>query len=269
MSKLPPHVQFTDLSDYGRPVARGIVKLLLPTSIGAKTVTLLFLLVGILAVILIIREQSPLLITLCLILKSILDAADGELARARKEPSYVGRYFDSLSDILINILLFAAIWYTTEAFWLVALLSWLSFQLQGSLYNYYYCIKRHANQGDKTSRIKETSMPPPYERDNPVILSIFFRLYEICYGWQDNIIHKLDPKAIHLSDIPAFFMTAISIFGLGFQLLVIGLCLCLGFTDWLFLWFLIPSNIVAIGLISYRRLYFVDNPLQSQKGAHL
>ena len=30
-------------------------------------------------------------------IKSILDAADGDLARLKKEPSYIGRYYDSIS----------------------------------------------------------------------------------------------------------------------------------------------------------------------------
>ena len=40
-------------------------------------------------------------------MKSILDAADGELARIKMTPSYSGRYLDSIFDILLNLILFS------------------------------------------------------------------------------------------------------------------------------------------------------------------
>lgn len=57
-----------------------------------------------------------------LIFKSILDAADGELARAKNTPSYTGRYLDSVADILLNALIFIAIWSITDTtFWMCIL----------------------------------------------------------------------------------------------------------------------------------------------------
>ena len=41
-----------------------------------------------------------------IILKSIIDAADGELARIKKTPSYTGRYLDSIFDIILNLIFF-------------------------------------------------------------------------------------------------------------------------------------------------------------------
>ena len=38
-----------------------------------------------------------------IILKSIIDAADGELARVKQTPSYAGRYLDSVFDIILNL----------------------------------------------------------------------------------------------------------------------------------------------------------------------
>ena len=38
-----------------------------------------------------------------LIFKSILDAADGELARVKQRPSYTGRYLDSVADIVLDV----------------------------------------------------------------------------------------------------------------------------------------------------------------------
>ena len=40
-----------------------------------------------------------------LILKSILDAADGQLARVKNQPSFTGRYLDSIFDSILNLAL--------------------------------------------------------------------------------------------------------------------------------------------------------------------
>ena len=50
MSKLPQSYHFFDFSDYGRQAARYLVQLLLPTPIGAITLTWMFTFVGGLAV---------------------------------------------------------------------------------------------------------------------------------------------------------------------------------------------------------------------------
>ncbi|HBK84317.1 MAG TPA: CDP-alcohol phosphatidyltransferase, partial [Flavobacterium sp.] len=71
-------------------------------------VTLLFGISGLIAIICIIT-QNYFAAGFFLILKSIIDAADGELARIKKTPSYSGRYLDSLFDITLNFLIFATI----------------------------------------------------------------------------------------------------------------------------------------------------------------
>ena len=50
-----------------------------------------------------------------LIFKSILDAADGELARVKQKPSNTGRYLDSVADIILNALFFISIWFLVAA----------------------------------------------------------------------------------------------------------------------------------------------------------
>ena len=91
--------------------------------------------------------------------KSILDAADGELARIKKQPSYTGRYFDSISDIILNALIFISIWQVVNINVWILVFSFLGLQLQGTLYNYYYTILRNKFDGDKTSRVFEHKAP--------------------------------------------------------------------------------------------------------------
>ena len=99
MSKLPKQNQFLDLSDYGRPFARVIAKSLKGSWVTPVHVTISFVISGLLAIVFMLNQHYW-IAAFFLILKSILDAADGELARINDKPSYTGRYLDSVSDII-------------------------------------------------------------------------------------------------------------------------------------------------------------------------
>ena len=170
MTKLPEGKTFLDFSDYARPFARIIVKILLPTPVGAYSITFSFLLVGLLASYLIYHDIYHILAVGLILLKSMLDAADGEIARQRNEPSMVGRYLDSIFDFIVNLLLFFSVALHFNQSLLLMSFSLLMFQLQGSIFNYYYLVKRYQVGGDKTSRIFEIEEPKPYRRDNPIVL---------------------------------------------------------------------------------------------------
>jgi len=108
MPKLPAHHQFVDLSDYGRYPARIIANHLKETFVTPIHITSLFVLSGLIAIVCVIKGYYFWAASF-LILKSILDAADGELSRIRQTPSYVGRYYDSISDIVLNFLFLSVI----------------------------------------------------------------------------------------------------------------------------------------------------------------
>ena len=113
MAKLPKENQFLDLSDYGRPAARLIAQFFKPTFVTPIHVTILFIISGLLAIGCIFFHQY-LLAAFFIILKSILDAADGELARIKNTPSYTGRYFDSVADIILNFFFLLSICIVTN-----------------------------------------------------------------------------------------------------------------------------------------------------------
>lgn len=92
MTKLPANKKFIDVSDYARPIALKLVKILLSTKVGAYTLTFTFLTVGLLSAYLIYLNVYPVLAAFLILSKSMFDAADGEIARQRNEPSMVGRY---------------------------------------------------------------------------------------------------------------------------------------------------------------------------------
>ncbi|MDF1516872.1 MAG: CDP-alcohol phosphatidyltransferase family protein [Lutibacter sp.] len=245
MSKLPKNHKFIDLSDYGRPVARLIANSLKKTSVTPVKVTVLFIISGLIAIAFMLYGFYW-AAAFFLILKSVLDAADGELARIKKTPSYTGRYFDSVADIILNFFIFLALWHITDSLLIYALLAFLGIQLQGTLYNYYYVILRNKFNGDTTSRVFEDKTPIALEGENQQNVNFLFALYKLLYGIFDKTIYFLDKKATSGKPFHKWFMTAVSTFGLGFQLLIISVMLVLGWAQ-----FIIPF------FIGYTAMIFV------------
>jgi len=245
MSKLPKENQFLDLSDYGRPAARIIAKLFLNTSVTPIHVTLGFIISGCLAIYCILLEQHW-VAALLLVLKSILDAVDGELARLKNRPSHVGRYLDSIADFILNLMIILAIWYVYDSSLFLAFLAILSIELQGTLYNYYYVILRNKYKGDTTSRIFEKKAPIAFKGEKQSTVNRLFNLYHLFYGPFDKVIHWLDPKAVVDRKLPNWFMTLVSIFGLGFQLLIIGLMMVVDLGQFIIPFFIGYSLIIPV-----------------------
>jgi len=88
MSKLSAQDKFLDLSDYGRPFGKWFANFLKNTRFTPIHVTLLFGLSGLISIVCILQNQYV-LAGFFIILKSAIDAADGELARLKNTPSYV------------------------------------------------------------------------------------------------------------------------------------------------------------------------------------
>jgi hypothetical protein len=252
MSKLPSTHKFIDLSDYGRPIARFIAQKLKNTSFTPIHVTIWFVISGLIAIYCILFDHLW-SAAFFLILKSILDAADGELARLKNTPSYTGRFLDSVSDIILNLLIFITLWYTTEIHFLYAFLAFIGIQLQGTLYNYYYVILRNNLNGDTTSRVFEDNTPIALEGETQKNVNLLFAMYKFFYGAFDKIIHLLDPNAYKSKRFPKLYMTAISIFGLGFQLLILSIMLVLGYKEAIIPFFIGYTLLIFI-FIGIRRL---------------
>lgn len=225
MSKLRTEDQFIDLSDYGRSFGKFLAKLLEETRFTPIHVTLLFGLCGLLSILCMLSGHF-FLASLLLLLKSGIDAADGELARLKKTPSYSGRYLDSVFDFILNFLFLGAISYITSANLLLFFAAFFCMQLQGTLYNYYYVILRTKSLGgDSTSKIFENKTPTALPGETQKAVNILFIIYRLLYGIFDKIIYALDASASKVRKFPNWFMTALSVYGLGFQLLIIAIML--------------------------------------------
>ena len=257
MSKLPKEHRFIDFSDYGRPLARLIANSLKNTSFTPIHVTIGFIISGVIGVFFIIKGYYW-YAAFFLILKSVLDAADGELARIKQQPSYTGRYFDSISDIILNALIFISVWQVANTNVWILLASFFGLQLQGTLYNYYYTILRNKLDGDKTSRVFEDTAPTALEGEKQENVNTLFLIYKFLYGAFDKIIYKLDKSAESESRIPKWLMTCISTFGLGFQLLIISVMMVFGLIEYILYFFLIYTVFVFV-FIGIRKVLFRGN----------
>jgi phosphatidylserine synthase len=243
MSKLPKEYKFLDLSDYGRPAARFIANSIKETSLTPIHVTIGFIISGLIAIYCIL-EGYFIWAAVFLVLKSILDAADGELARIKNTPSYVGRYFDSIADIILNFLFLLTIWHITSGSFMMLIFAFIGIQLQGTLYNYYYVILRNMVNGDTTSRVFEDHAPTAMPGETQSAVNWFFWTYNMLYITFDKAIYYLDMKATSANNFPKWFMTAVSSFGLGFQLLIMGIMLVLHLEN-----YIIPFFVGYTGLI--------------------
>ncbi len=254
MSKLPKAHQFIDLSDYGRSPARGIATALKSTNFTPVHVTLIFIVSGLIAIYCMLNGQYK-MAAIFLILKSILDAADGELARIKNTPSYTGRYLDSVADIILNLIIFLTLWHITNASLWMSLLAFAGVQLQGTLYNYYYVILRNKFNGDTTSRVFEDKTPVALKGEKQSHVNILFSLYKILYGGFDKTIYYLDSNASSGKTVPNWLMTAISTFGLGFQLLIIASLLVLGLKN-IIIPFFIAYSVMIFVFIGIRKIFY-------------
>jgi CDP-diacylglycerol--serine O-phosphatidyltransferase len=208
-----------DLSDWGRPFARVIAKYLQKKPVSVIQVTNLHLVLSIFCAWLILDGHTVVSCFL-LIVKGVIDAVDGELARIRERPSHVGRYWDTVADTIGLIAVMYA--FGTLLEWEIGLTFTmiLAILFQYSLFNHFSIMMRLLGSGDSTSRIDERIRPiaQPWERQRNV--NTLHLIYILFFSWQDSIISKLTGKG---SDKLVFELTVSSILGYGTQSIFIFL----------------------------------------------
>ena len=257
MSKLSSENKFFDVSDYGRPIATFCANILKNTSATPVQVTLVFGVCGLIATYCIVNHHY-ILAGILLILKSIIDAIDGELSRLKKTPSYTGRYLDSIFDIILNFMFLMAICYVSQVSIWLACTAFACIQLQGTLYNYYYVILRnHSEGGDTTSKIFETKTPIALSGESQGTVNILFKMYRFLYGVYDHSIYWLDQEAYKMRTFPNWFMTMISFYGLGFQLLIMAIMLSFNWVEFIIPFFIFYTVLMFV-FVGIRKIYLVS-----------
>jgi archaetidylinositol phosphate synthase len=232
-----------------RPAAQLVVLALRPLRVAPPAVVLANAACGLGAAVAIMRGH---LIVGALLLqaKTVLDNADGQLARATGRISVLGRYLDSESDLLVNAVVFAALGSATgqpflalAAFGVLTLVLSVDFNLE-RLYR--------RERGD------ERDPSPPAHG----IAGLLARVYSAVYAPQDRAVEmfveqrlrrlRADPEArLAYHDRGSLFVLAN--FGLSTQLAVLGICLALG-QPTAYCWFVVGCGVALVPLFARREL---------------
>ena len=136
-------------------------------------------------------------------------------------------------------------------------------QLQGTIFNYFYALKRHQDGGDKTSRILEWTCTTTYQYESQSIVNILHIVYCVIYAWQDQLISWLDFH--HYNQLVSkIFMSLVSVFGSGFQRLVFCFCLYSEQLQFMIKYILVYSNLYAILLCIIRWVFWFGIETQNK-----
>ena len=82
-----------------------------------------------------------------------------------------------------------------------------------------------------------------------------FSVYKLLYGFFDKIIYKLDKNAANAKLFPKWFMSLLSVFGLGFQLLIISIFIVLDLKEYIMIFFISLTFLLFV-FIGIRKLFF-------------
>ena len=143
MNKLPREARFFDVNGLWYFYNGWMVRMLYSTPITPNQITVLSFFVGLLSIGFYVSGRSDSLVWGGIFLygKVLLDNIDGNLARVRGTSSRLGRFLDSLTDLLVTVMIYIGISFylvrTTgdNGFWFLGLV-WFA----GLLYaKYFFC----------------------------------------------------------------------------------------------------------------------------------
>lgn len=208
-----------------RPLAHGVVRLLYGRSVRPEHLVLLQGLLGALAALLVLLRLD-LWAALALLLRNVLDNADGQLARARGEESQLGRYLDTEVDLLTNVLLFLALGLRLQD--LPAAL--LAFGLLTLLLSADYA-------ANSPKILPQRRGPEPWASR----LEAFYRAF---FGPQDALFSRLFARGL-----PSWYRTLLANLGLSTQHTILALFLLLGRPELYLVWVYLTFLLAAFGYL--------------------
>jgi hypothetical protein len=129
-----------------RPLAQGIVRLLIGAPITPNQITGVACLLGVLAALLLYlgagTPQFRLIAGGLLFAAVVFDCADGQLARARQAASRTGDMLDGLADVVVNVCMLGAVTYVAAVergdsrIWALGAAAMASYGVQCSLFDF-------------------------------------------------------------------------------------------------------------------------------------
>jgi len=170
-SRKPTPTRELVVESFYRPLAHLVVLALLPLRVPPVAVVLANFAAGLAAAVVLARGQFVAAAVL-LVLKTVLDGADGSLARASGRVTAAGRYLDSECDLVVNAALWGAIGYVTHR----PLVAVAAFLLSTAVLSLNYNLRR-----------LYVGSPPEAAEDGGVL----GRVYDLVYGPQDRLVEHL------------------------------------------------------------------------------
>ena len=201
-----------------RPLAHPLVLLFAALRVPPPAVVLLAAGTGIAGAVELGRGHL-LVAALLVQLKTILDNADGQLARLTGRITDFGRYLDSECDLLVNAALFAALGVPSAA---------LGFVLLTLILSTNFNVERLSRNGVASW-------------DG----SALGRVYGFMYGWQDRVADRV----LGARRIQSWQVGFLANLGMSTQLAAFGLCMAFGHPAF-FTWLLVLEAVAVVALLS-------------------
>jgi len=238
-----------------RPLAHLVVTVLMPLRVPPPLVAAASGATGIAAAVE-LAQGLYLLAALLVQLKTVLDNADGQLARLTQRITAFGRYLDSELDLLVNAALFAAVgWSTGQPALAIA-----GFVALTTVLNVNYNAERlyRAERGDEVTVMPETTSRAA---------GFLRRLYVLAYAPQDRLVERLFARRLRDAGPQARLayhdrdtVVVLTNLGMSTQLLAFGICIALG-RPAAFVWIAI-AELVLVAILILRRELAVRSVLQ-------
>jgi len=222
-----------------RPLANALVPFLERARVPPPAVVLANAAAGLVAAVLLYRG-SLVEAALLLQLKTLLDNADGALARATGRVTLTGRYLDTIADLGVNVAVFVALSHVTDQ----PVLTAVAFLALAAVLAVDFNITELYRQAHGIPTTEPPSSGGGVER------ALAF-LYRIWFGVLDSVVRGV--STWRFGDRPAydgFAVTVLANLGLTTQLAVLGVCLVLG-APTLYLW-LVLGCLLVLGALHVR-----------------
>jgi hypothetical protein len=229
-----------------RPLAHPLVRVLLSLRVPPPAVVLAGTAVGLGAAWL-LWSGSLVWAAVLLQVKTLLDGADGQLARASGRVTVLGRYLDSESDLLVDAFLFAALGHVTGR-WVLAVVSFFVLALVLSFdFGLELAWRRELGVAPREAR-------PPASG----AAELLGHIYDVVYAPQDRLVDWVVERQLRGASPEAreryhdrTTLQVLANFGLSTQLTVLGVCLVVGKPE-AYLWFVLVCGATLVVLLLRR-----------------
>ncbi len=219
-----------------RPLANLFVPVLRRLRVPPPAVVLANAVAGLAAAV-VLANGELLAAAVLLQVKTLLDNLDGQLARATGQVTLVGRYLDTLADLVVNAALFTALGYVTDQP-VLALVGFLALTLV-------LAMDFNATEHYRVANGLAAGSPAPA---GGRVEGVLATTYAVTFGFLDRAAGALAVRRFPRGpSYDAFTVTVLANMGLTTQLAILGICLALGAPS-MYLWLVLACFVALVPL---------------------